>query len=234
MGILDFFEYRKELAKVKDEMLNLAVKQHFKKIEDIHVEAEKTNGTSQKKADAKKLLRKDIRANYEKYRQAKEDVEWNRNKKKSYDAGITYIKKKLTSIKSDNVRKKLYAYIDNNLRPIRTDINIFIHIICTKTNEERRATAHYDVLEELVLQEAENALQREFIQKERELLTPKLRYKILRRDGFRCKQCGSTEADGVKLHVDHIIPVSKGGKSIESNLQTLCHRCNMSKSNKYY
>jgi 5-methylcytosine-specific restriction endonuclease McrA len=34
------------------------------------------------------------------------------------------------------------------------------------------------------------------------------------------------------LEVDHIKPVSKGGLSIETNLQTLCWRCNRTKSNK--
>ncbi|MBP3922045.1 MAG: topoisomerase DNA-binding C4 zinc finger domain-containing protein [Ruminiclostridium sp.] len=32
--------------------------------------------------------------------------------------------------------------------------------------------------------------------------------------------------------MDHIVPVSKGGKSIPSNLRTLCERCNIGKSDK--
>lgn len=67
---------------------------------------------------------------------------------------------------------------------------------------------------------------------ERALMTDSLRYDILKRDGFRCKICGSEPSDGVKLHVDHIFPVSKGGKTVPNNLQTLCDRCNMGKSNK--
>ena len=71
-----------------------------------------------------------------------------------------------------------------------------------------------------------------WIQKERSLMTDSLRYDILRRDGFRCQICGATAQDGVKLHVDHIIPVSKGGKTEPSNLRTLCDRCNLGKSDK--
>ena len=70
------------------------------------------------------------------------------------------------------------------------------------------------------------------IELERALMTDSLRYDILRRDNFRCQICGATAQDGVKLHVDHIMPVSKGGKTIKSNLRTLCERCNMGKSDK--
>ena len=67
--------------------------------------------------------------------------------------------------------------------------------------------------------------------RERALMTDKLRYSILKRDGFKCKICGRTADEGVKLHVDHIIPVSKGGKTVPSNLRTLCEACNLGKSN---
>lgn len=60
-----------------------------------------------------------------------------------------------------------------------------------------------------------------------------LRYDILKRDNFKCQICGRTaEEDGVKLHVDHVIPFSKGGKTIPENLRTLCQDCNLGKSNK--
>lgn len=68
---------------------------------------------------------------------------------------------------------------------------------------------------------------------ERSQMTDKLRYSILKRDGFRCKICGRTAEDGVKLHVDHIKPVSKGGETVPENLQTLCDACNLGKSNEW-
>ena len=71
------------------------------------------------------------------------------------------------------------------------------------------------------------------MQRERSLVTPKLRYMVLQRDGRRCKICGRSEADGAKLHVDHIIPISKGGKTEMDNLQTLCDYCNIGKGNSY-
>ena len=62
----------------------------------------------------------------------------------------------------------------------------------------------------------------------------KLRLKILSRDNFRCVFCGRSPATdvGVKLHIDHIVPFSKGGKSVAENLQTLCQDCNIGKSDK--
>lgn len=80
--------------------------------------------------------------------------------------------------------------------------------------------------------EVERAERQHCIEEERAKMTVSLRYEILRRDNFRCQICGSTAQDGVKLHVDHIVPVSKGGKTTYSNLRTLCDRCNMGKSDK--
>jgi len=58
----------------------------------------------------------------------------------------------------------------------------------------------------------------------------KLRWEIFERDKFRCVVCGRSAEDGVKLHVDHIYPQSKGGSNAKSNLATLCDECNLGKS----
>ncbi len=68
---------------------------------------------------------------------------------------------------------------------------------------------------------------------QRRMMTASMRYEIMRRDGFRCVLCGRGAEDGVKLHVDHILPVSKGGKTEVGNLRTLCSECNMGKRDKY-
>lgn len=72
----------------------------------------------------------------------------------------------------------------------------------------------------------------EDVQVERGKMNESLRYDVFKRDGFKCCICGATAKEGAKLHVDHIIPVSKGGKMVMSNLQILCDRCNRGKSNK--
>ena len=70
-------------------------------------------------------------------------------------------------------------------------------------------------------------------EEERSKMTNSLRYDVLKRDGFRCVLCGASADDGAKLHVDHIIPVSKGGQTTMGNLRTLCDRCNTGKRDKY-
>ena len=67
---------------------------------------------------------------------------------------------------------------------------------------------------------------------ERALITDKLRFDVMKRDNYKCRICGASQEDGARLHVDHIIPIAKGGKSVMSNLQTLCESCNMGKSDK--
>lgn len=60
----------------------------------------------------------------------------------------------------------------------------------------------------------------------------RLRFKVMHRDNFKCCKCGASPAKGpsVELHVDHIIPWSKGGETVIENLQTLCSKCNLGKS----
>lgn len=61
----------------------------------------------------------------------------------------------------------------------------------------------------------------------------RLRFKIMQRDNFKCCVCGASPATNpsVELHIDHIVPWSKGGETIPENLQTLCSKCNLGKSN---
>jgi hypothetical protein len=61
----------------------------------------------------------------------------------------------------------------------------------------------------------------------------RLRFKVMLRDNFTCRHCGASSAKqpGVELHIDHVIPWSKEGETTLNNLQTLCSRCNLGKSN---
>jgi len=61
----------------------------------------------------------------------------------------------------------------------------------------------------------------------------RLRFLVMRRDDFRCFLCGATQNpdQDIRLDIDHIVSWSAGGETVMSNLQTLCNRCNIGKSN---
>jgi hypothetical protein len=69
---------------------------------------------------------------------------------------------------------------------------------------------------------------------QRALMTSALRTKIKNRDSHTCQMCNLSTNDekNLLLEIDHIIPLSKGGFTVESNLQTLCWRCNRTKGSK--
>lgn len=69
---------------------------------------------------------------------------------------------------------------------------------------------------------------------QRQLMTKQLRNKIKIRDDYTCQSCHISIKDekNLLLEIDHIIPLSKGGLTEDSNLQTLCWRCNRSKGSR--
>ena len=73
-----------------------------------------------------------------------------------------------------------------------------------------------------------------FAKEQRNLMTKKLRDFIKKRDNFTCCNCGNSTytEPNLLLEIDHIIPIAKGGCTVEDNLQTLCWKCNRSKSDK--
>jgi hypothetical protein len=66
-----------------------------------------------------------------------------------------------------------------------------------------------------------------------------LRNEILERNGYTCQLCGAGAGDPdpfnpsrkLRLHVDHILPVSHGGTLDRDNLRVLCSACNLGRGN---
>lgn len=81
---------------------------------------------------------------------------------------------------------------------------------------------------ETILSTKQTKPNKTFAQEQRALVTPKIRFEVLKRDNFTCQYCGA-HGEGVVLEVDHIIPISKGGTSDMGNLITACFDCNRGK-----
>ncbi|NTU42625.1 MAG: HNH endonuclease [Nitrospirales bacterium] len=70
-------------------------------------------------------------------------------------------------------------------------------------------------------------------------ISPQLRNEILERNGFTCQLCGAGPGDTdpfnphrkVRLHIDHIVPISQGGTDEKDNLRVLCSVCNQGRAN---
>lgn len=155
---------------------------------------------------------------------------------------VSYPAIKPKNVKADPAAQGFFAWIVDNFPWVLLGIAALCFVLAAfRAGKRRRESgaraAKIRELEALHRKSAsseewESFRHHQFVQKQRSLMTDSLRYDILKRDGYRCKICGATAADGVKLHVDHIIPVSKGGRTEPGNLQTLCERCNLGKSNK--
>lgn len=76
----------------------------------------------------------------------------------------------------------------------------------------------------------ENEVRRTILAARRPGLLPKLRL----RDGSGCGLCGKPlpAKDGRDIHMDHIVPVSRGGGDDMANLRLVHDKCNLKRGNK--
>ena len=85
--------------------------------------------------------------------------------------------------------------------------------------------------------------------RDKELNRPKVAQRVMRRNARKldatpawgspeaikaiyCRAAELTLETGVPHHVDHIVPLAKGGQHVASNIQILCPTCNVRKSAK--
>lgn len=175
---------------------------------------------------------------------AVEAVEKNRIMYVLYSSKIKKLKSEMTHEKAKSLHISYRKYVEierelfyeQQIKPI-----LECNVVCIaaysspqgRNNYSKKAiykidevTQRYKILQSQIAVQNSEEMRRK---RARSQMTDKLRYAILKRDGFRCKLCGRTADDGVKLHVDHITPVSKGGETVPSNLRTLCEACNLGK-----
>lgn len=191
--------------------------------------------------DGKTLIRYNIENDNGNLRTDIENSIYNISLLDNYNKDIKLIE----NIESENKTKystKKYKRIEkrafNSLKYKESDFQVEVEIDAFyqsnggKVYEDRHGNYEYSEVLEIYNDWKKGKKYQETQKQERKVMNDDIRYDILKRDNFTCQKCGATAQDGAKLHVDHIIPVSKGGKTTPSNLQTLCDRCNMGKSNK--
>lgn len=103
-----------------------------------------------------------------------------------------------------------------------------------RSRNENKITIDISTIQTLVREVSKSVSKKGHSKHQRSIMTNDLREAIKKRDNYTCCKCGNSVYDepNLLLEVDHIIPISKGGKTEASNLQTLCWRCNRLKSNK--
>lgn len=136
-------------------------------------------------------------------------------------------------------KKMTMKQLGSNTLP-KFEKNYFLVYSFKYTSPAKRNNYSFDVtLTEKKLQKLAEYLSQQITYRksarfQRQLMTPKLRRFILRRDNYECQKCHVSRQDEkhLLLEVDHIVPVSKGGITTEQNLRALCWRCNRAKGDK--
>jgi len=199
------------------------------------------------RTDTKDLLERYIEKNILQLSLVLKHVEANRRTANDYRQKIELNKRypEPSVLESIGLCSEEYVAIEEKIAqkmmiPIVTELRIKCELSYSSP-QGRNRYAKSDIFEESEIRVAIQDLEKKRIERQSESFQKKeergkmndgLRYNILRRDGFRCRLCGRTAQDGVKLEVDHIIPISRGGKTTYDNLQTLCKECNRGKGAK--
>lgn len=133
--------------------------------------------------------------------------------------------------------KELMEHVGVTLSPITVPFPVYVFEYVSaggNSSQKTTVTLNTPTIDALIGTLSEKIRFKSSAAGQRALMTAKLREFIKSRDQYTCRLCAvSIDAEPhLLLEVDHVHPISKGGKSTEENLQTLCWKCNRSKSNK--
>jgi hypothetical protein len=174
-------------------------------------------------------------------------LDFNTNLYKKYDSKY---KELITHFNVKNTKKYLVSLnrflsveaniVEKNKLKPRLDSEIEIIVRYTsprgRNSYSSKATYRYYEIKTFYLEMLDSVAKRSTrsyqMKVERAKMSASVRYQVLVRDKATCQICGASKKDGVILHVDHILPVAKGGKSTLDNLRTLCDRCNLGKKDR--
>ena len=62
-------------------------------------------------------------------------------------------------------------------------------------------------------------------------VSPIMKILVLSAYGFKCRYCGCALSSD-STHIDHAIPLSRGGSTTIANLRAACSKCNLEKGDK--
>ncbi len=193
------------------------------------------------------LLTKEIREDFASWKETQKKIEYNKTQYPLYKKEIFGLKSTLTeeACKANKLSYRKCCEIENKLFDnlikcpgFSVSAHVYMRYLSPKGKVDltKEDVFNYVQISRIIDSVSSRRVDREtykrLAQAERGVLTDSMRYDVMKRDGFRCVLCGMSRKDGAILHVDHIIPVSKGGKTEMKNLRTLCERCNLGKSNK--
>ena len=130
----------------------------------------------------------------------------------------------LPNVDNYNLRRNIQRKLDSISQWLTaTSIPCHVYYITPVRKETRERYVNLHLVKSESVTESKT-----FAQEQRALITPKIRFEVLKRDNFICQYCGA-HGEGVVLEVDHIIPISKGGTSDMGNLITACFDCTRGK-----
>ncbi|WP_051612864.1 MULTISPECIES: HNH endonuclease [Mesoplasma] len=174
-------------------------------------------------------------------------IKSNINFKKEYEEEIdkSFVQTNLEIVLASKIKvKKFYKYekeiyFSNFINPV-IEFKIYLskeYVTPAGRNSYKEAQIKnfYQILEiwETIKKDKIVKSSEEFRRKyERSLVSDKVRIQIFNRDNLTCQVCGDSKKNNnsIVLHIDHKVPIAKGGDSNLSNLWTLCKRCNLGKS----
>lgn len=134
-------------------------------------------------------------------------------------------------------KKELMSKIGTNIPKVTVPYPVYVFEYVSaggNSSQKTVVTLNSQTIDAMIETISERIRFRKSVAGQRALMTSPMRESIKERDGYTCQMCSVSLEDEphLLLEVDHIIPLSKGGLSTEDNLQTLCWKCNRSKSNK--
>lgn len=130
----------------------------------------------------------------------------------------------------------LICNLSFELTQIRKPVFCFSYISpAGKSSRKCKIRITTDIVRELQAEISAKINKSGHSKRQRNAMTNDLREAIKKRDNYTCCLCGNNvfNEPNLLLEVDHIIPISKGGKTEANNLQTLCWRCNRAKKDNF-